>query len=427
MNTDNMRAVIDILERIPVPRVYRIRQTVPSPTLDDVESEVASRLQALDVSGKIKKGRSIAIAVGSRGISNQDKVVRILVDFLKQRGAFPFIVPAMGSHAAADAVHQKEMLEGLGISERRMGAPIRSTMEVMEIGTSSSGLPVYVDKNAYAADGIVLVNRIKAHTAFVGPVQSGLLKMAVIGLGKQRGAEICHELGFGEMSQRIIEIAEVSFAKLPILFGIGLIENANHGTAELHVLEGKEIPHREPELLKRALELMARVPFAKVDAMIIDQIGKEISGSGMDSNVTGRYHTGFGSGGPEVTRIAVLDISEASHNNGAGLGIADVTTYRAFRKFDFGETYPNILTSNTPISVKIPMVLPNDRNAVQGAIKTCLLGDKSKTRLVRIKDTLHVGEMEVSATLLDEVEANSRLELLEGPYDLPFNENGDLF
>jgi hypothetical protein len=427
MNTENMKAVIDILERIPVPQVYRIRQTVPSPTLDNVETEVTSRLRTLDLLKKIKKGWTVAIAVGSRGISNQDTVVRVLVEHLKRIGATPFIVPAMGSHAAANADHQREMLEGLGISEASVGAPIRSSMDVVQIGTSASGLPVYVDKNAYSADGIVLVNRIKAHTAFVGPVQSGLLKMAVIGLGKQRGAEVCHELGFAEMSQRITEIAEVSFAKLPILFGIGLIENANHDTAEVHILEAKEIPQREPELLKRALELIARVPFAKVDAMIVDRIGKEISGSGMDSNVTGRYHTGFGSGGPEVTRIAVLDISEASHNNGTGLGIADVTTYRAFQKFDFGETYPNILTSNTPISVKIPMVLPNDRNAIQGAIKTCLLGDKSKTRLVRIKDTLHVGEMEVSATLLDEVEANSRLEVLEGPYDLPFDENGDLF
>ncbi len=427
MRDGDMSSVLDILSRVPIPDVYRISYSVPTPKVSDVVSTIREAIERDDALRAVRPRHRIAIAVGSRGISNQDTVIAEIVRALKTRGAEVFIVPAMGSHAGAEASGQREMLEGLGISEKTVGAPIRSSMEVEQIGISESGLPVFVDANARHADGIVLVNRIKPHTAFVGDVESGLVKLAVIGLGKQRGAEICHELGFEHMAERIVEIAKVSFSELPILFGVALLENAFHETAEIHVLGPHEIRKQEPGLLKRSYDLMARIPFKKVDVLVLDQIGKEISGSGMDPNVTGRYHTGIGSGGPSVTRMAVLNISDASHGNGAGLGIADFTTKRAVDRFDRGATYPNILTSNTPISVKIPMTLPSDKLAIQGAIKTCLLADKKAVGLVRARDTLSVKSLEVSQALLPEVEADDRMSVLEGPYSLPFNAHGDLF
>jgi len=423
-----MKGVLHILQNIPIPRVYKVRYHIESSSISDVSAELVSRLHASGTLKTVSAGQKIAVTVGSRGIANQPEIVKALISELKKAGAEPFVIPAMGSHAGAEAENQKAMLEGLGFTEEYLGVPIRSSMEVVQVGTTASGMPVYIDKIAHdEADGVVLVNRVKAHTSFHGDVESGLIKMAVIGLGKQEGAEVCHELGFETMSQRIAEIARISMKKAPVLFGVALLENAQHETSEIHVIPQNEIEERELHLLKRAKELMARVPFRKLDVLIMDQIGKDISGTGFDTNVVGRYHTGYGSGGPDVTRMAVLDISDHSHHNGNGLGIADFTTDRAFRKFDFAETYPNSLTSNVPLSVKIPMVLPSDKTAIQAAVKTCLLWDKTQAKLVRIKDTLTLTEFEVSENLLDEVNSHPQLEVVEGPYDLPFDDEGDLF
>ncbi len=422
-----MEGVLQILRSIPIPKVYRVRHHIESPSIDDIAGEVRTQLKQAAVLKNVRAGQRIAVTVGSRGISNQAEVVKTLVEELKEAGAQPFLIPAMGSHAGADADHQKSMLEGLGFGESYIGAPIYSTMEVVQVAETPSGMPVSIDKYAYEADGVILVNRVKAHTAFQGPVESGLVKMSVIGLGKQKGAEICHELGFETMSSRISEIAREAIERAPVLFGVALIENALHETAEIHVVPQEEIEQRELELLKRSKELMARVPFKALEVLVIDQIGKDISGSGLDPNVVGRYHTGYGSGGPDVTRISILDITEVSHGNGNGLGIGDFTTQRAYEKFDFGETYPNSLTSNVPVSVKVPMVLPTDKYCIQAAIKTCLLWDKTETRLVRITDTLSLSEIEVSENLLAEVEANPLLEVIEGPYELSFDDQGNLF
>lgn len=421
-----MDGVLRILQQIPIPPMYRVRHRISGPKIADVAVELRESLSSCPSFEQVSKGQRIAVTVGSRGIANLPLVVKTLLEELKKKGAQPFVIPAMGSHAGADASQQKRMLEGLGFSEEYLGVPIRSSMEVVKIGTSPSGIPVYIDSYAYHADAIILVNRIKAHTAFKGPIESGLVKMSVIGLGKQKGAEICHELGFEHMSERLTEVARFNLATLPVLFGVALLENGRHETAELHVIPRDEIEAREPELLRKANELLARVPFKQLEVLIIDRIGKDISGSGLDSNVVGRYHTGIGSGGPTVTRISVLDITDASHGNGNGLGIADFTTMRAFRKFDFAETYPNSLTSNVPVSVKIPMVLPTDRAAVQAAIKTCLLLDKTAVRLVRIRDTLSLEHMEVSEALIEEVKNNPMLELIGGPYQLRFDEQDNL-
>jgi hypothetical protein len=421
-----MEGVKQILRDIPIPRVYKVKYNIESPSIEDVSAELDRQLDQTGVLDRIKKGMTIALTIGSRGIANQPELVRRLAQRLKELGAEPFMIPAMGSHAGAHAENQKYMLEGLGFTEEYVGVPIRSSMETVQIGTSASGLPVFIDKYAHEADGVILINRIKAHTAFFGKVESGLIKMAVIGIGKQKGAQVCHELGFATMSERIAEIAHVSIKEAPVIFGVATIENAQHQTSSIHVLPAERIEEEEPALLQHAKDLMARVPFKSLEVLVIDQIGKDISGSGLDPNVVGRYHTGYGSGGPDVTRISILDITDASHHNGNGLGIGDFTTKRAFDKYDFAETYPNSLTSNVPVSVKVPMVLPNDRFCIQAAIKTCLLWDKTHARLVRIRDTISLREIEVSENLLEEVKAHPKLEILEGPYELPFDKEGNL-
>jgi hypothetical protein len=250
--------------------------------------------------------------------------------------------------------------------------------------------------------------------------------MTTIGLGKQRGADICHELGFGKMNENLIDIARVILSKAKVLFGIGLIENAYHETCRIEVLEADEIEDLEPALQEESKRLQPKLHLQKLDVLIIDEIGKNISGTGFDTNVVGRYHTPYASGGPEITRIATLDITEESHGNANGLGILDFTTRRAYEKMIFEQTYPNSLTSTVPTSVKLPMVLKSDRQAIQAAIKTCNILNKESVRLVRIKNTISLGEIEISESLIEEVRANSMIQILEGPYDLGFDASGNL-
>jgi hypothetical protein len=405
----------ELLDRIPVPRMVRARQSYERPVLADPEEEFRSRFRGSGVLSAIRKGMTIAVAVGSRGICNQPRVVRALVAELKDAGAQPFIIPAMGSHGGATAEGQKAMLEGLGIEEKYVGAPIRSAMETVEIGKAGPDLPAYIDRIACEADGIVLVNRIKPHVAFRGPYESGLAKMIAIGLGKQRGAEVCHNLGFGKMAEHIPAIARTTLARTKILFAVGLLENAYHETSRIEVIPAGEILEREPSLQEEAKRLSPRLAFDRLDVLVMDEIGKDISGTGFDTNVAGRYHTPYISGGPQITRLVVLDLTDKSHGNGNGLGIADFTTRRVLEKFRFDQTYPNALTSTVPASVKIPMVLENDRHAFQAAIRTTNLVRKEEVRLVRIKNTIEMDEIEISENLVEE------------PFPVPFDAKGNLF
>lgn len=421
-----MSMIDDLLDRIPIPRMAKVRQTFDRPRVADVESELLRKLQESGVLSKVKPGHRIAITAGSRGITSLPLMLKMLVSEVKRVGGEPFLFPAMGSHGGATTEGQRDMLVGMGITEEHVGAPIRATMETVEIGTSDNGFPVHLDRFAHEADGIVVVNRIKPHVAFRGKCESGLMKMIVIGMGKQKGADICHELGFGKMAENILAIGQVTLAKANILCGIGILENAYHETARLEVLDGKDIPQREPMLLEEAWRLYPKIYFEQLDVLIIDEIGKDISGTGFDTNVVGRYHTPFVSGGPTITRVAVLDITDRSHGNANGLGILDFTTRRVFDKFSFNNTYPNSLTSTVPTSVKIPMVLKNDRQAIQAAIKTSNILDKSNVRLVRIKNTVTLDEIAVSENLLPEVESNRFLAPLGKPCVLSFNDQGNL-
>lgn len=416
----------DLLDRVPLPRLVRARQRFARPVVEEPEAELLSCLRAAGVLEAIEEGMTIAVAVGSRGITNQPRLVRLLVSELARRGARPFIVPAMGSHGGASAEGQRAMLEGLGFSASEVGAPIRATMETVEIGRTGEGLPVHLDRYAYEADGIVVINRIKPHVAFRGAYESGLAKMIAIGLGKQRGAEVCHSLGFGKMAEHIPAIARVTLARSKILFGVGLIENPYHETARIVVLPASEILAREPELQEEAKRLLPRIAFDRLDVLIMDEIGKDVSGTGFDTNIVGRYHTPYASGGPTITRIAVLDLTEKSHGNANGLGIVDFTTRRVFDKFRFDQTYPNSLTSTVPMSVKIPMVLECDRHALQAAVKTCNIPDPRQVRLLRIKNTIAMEEVELSESLIDEAKGIDSIEIVSEPYDLEFDRNGNL-
>jgi hypothetical protein len=417
-----------LLEDIPVPRVVKVRQVFERPVIADVAAAFRERLLDSRVLGSMQPGMDIGVGVGSRGISNQPVMVRILIDHLKANGAHPFIFPAMGSHGGATAEGQQDLLARMGISEQTMGAPVRATMDVVDMGTAENGLTVWFDAFAAAADGIVLVNRIKPHVSFRGRYESGLMKMIAIGLGKQKGAEACHRLGMERMLGNIEAVGRAALSTGKILFGIALLENAYHETCRIEVLPADRIEEEEVTLQAEAKRLEPRILFDRLDVLIIDEIGKNISGTGFDNNVVGRYHLPhMKSAGPFITRIAALDITEASHGNGNGLGILDFTTERAFSKFSFEESYPNALTSTVPTSAKIPMILKNDRLALQAAIKTCNIADFRQVRLARMKNTLEAHLLEISENLLPEVRANPKMEVLSEAYEFNFNSEGNLW
>ncbi|MDO8544290.1 MAG: lactate racemase domain-containing protein [Opitutaceae bacterium] len=418
-----------ILKDIPLPRLVPIETKFDRPIIADVAAEVVAKLRASRVLDAIRPGMKLAIGAGSRGITNLPLVTRTLIDELKKAGAEPFIFPAMGSHGGATPKGQRALLERMGFTEKAMGVPIRATMDVVQVGAAPGGLPAFVDAIAAQADGIIVVNRIKPHTTFRGKIESGLTKMIVIGVGKQKGAETCHSLGYGRMEQNLVALCRTTLATGKILFGVGLIENAYHETCRIEVLPAAQIPAQEPLLLAEARSLMPTVPMNPLDVLIIDEVGKNISGTGFDPNVVGRYPTAdvaLTPRDPRITRIAVLDITKKSDGNGTGLGLADFTTERVFRKFNFIETYCNLLTSTTAAAARIPMVLRNDRQAIQAAIKTCLIGDPRKVRLGRIRNTLSVDRMLVSENLVEEAKANPKMTVAGRAADMTFDADGNL-
>jgi hypothetical protein len=317
----------------------------------------------------------------------------------------------------------------MGFTEEKMGAPIRATMDVVRVGTTAGGLPAYVDAFAAAADGIVVVNRIKPHTSFRGKVESGLAKMIVIGAGKQKGAEACHNLGYPRMEEHLLALCDTALASGKFLFGVGLIENAYHETARVEVVPAAAIPTEEPRLLEAARLLMPVISVAALDVLLIDEVGKNISGTGFDPNVVGRYPTAdvvLTARDPRITRIVVSDITDVSDGNGTGLGLVDFTTERVFRKFNFIETYCNLLTSTTASVGKIPMVMRNEREAIQAAIKTSLIADLRQVRLARIKNTLSLDHSYVSENLLEEVLRDPRHRVAGPAAEMAFDAAGNL-
>ncbi len=409
------------------PRVVKVRQNFPRPRVENIEAALKEQCQNEEVRSRIEPGMEVAITAGSRGVSNIVPILRSLVGILKDAGASPFIVPAMGSHGGATAEGQVEILESLGVTEESVGAPMRSSMEVVEIGATERGVPVYMDRIASEADGVVVVGRIKQHTDFHAKWESGLLKMSAIGLGKHAQALALHALGVPGIRDHMVEAGKMVFASGKVLFGVGIVENAYEETAIVEAISPEKVAEREAELLNESVKLMPKLPVSGIDVLFVDELGKNFSGTGMDTNVVGRFRI-LGVEEPESPRVKYLivgDVSEASHGNALGVGLADLTTRRLFEKVDIGAMNQNVLTSTFLERAKVPMVVEDDREALEAAIR-CNWGVPSEeTRFVRIPNTLHLRHVYLSENLVDEALANGNVEVVEEASELDFGEDGN--
>ena len=413
----------EILRGVQLPRVALVEQTSGTPPeLGDIREAVREALREAEL-----PAGSVAVGVGSRGVARIDEVTAALVDALKEAGAEPFVVPAMGSHGASSAEGQAEVLRHLGVSEETVGCPVRATMETVLVGETPDGVPVHVDKNAYEADAIVVVNRVKPHTAFRGTVESGPTKMLAIGLGKQKGAHAIHFAGWGEIHRTIPQAARVMVETGRFAFGLAVVENADEEPCRVAAIPAGRFEEAEAPLLEEAKRNLLRLPFGELDVLVVEEIGKNISGDGADPNVTGRFATPYGGGDvPHVERMVFLGLTHQTGGNATGLGAADVVTERLAGNVDRSSTYMNALTSTTPAAAKTPMVMPDDRMAIAAAITMCAGIDPKRVRLARIKNTLDLRQLWVSEALLDEVEKDEDLRVVEGPQEMRFDEYGTL-
>ena len=410
------------------PKVVKVRQTFPRPHVEDVGGTVREQLRKEEITAAIRPGMSVAVTAGSRGIARIDEIIRAVIEGLKEMGAEPFIVPAMGSHGGARAEGQVEILASLGVTEEACGAPIRSSMETVEIGETARGIPVFMDRIASEADGVVVVNRIKAHTDFRAEVESGLLKMASIGLGKHAQALALHGYGVEGIRDFMVEVGEEVMDSGHILFGVGIVENAYDEPATIEAIPTREIPRRERELLREYMQMMPVLPITDIDILYVDALGKNYSGTGMDTNVIGRFRI-LGVVEPETPNVKYLivgDVSEESHGNALGVGLADLTTERLVGQIDRNAMNANVVTSTFLERAKVPMVLSTDEEALQTAVRCNWGVPPEETRFVRISNTLHLEHLYVSENLVEEALANSDAEVVSGPEDLRFGADGSL-
>jgi hypothetical protein len=412
------------------PRLLPIRQRLIARALDDVPAAVRRAVDAAVPEGTIKQGQRIAVTAGSRGISNVALITREVVNCIRRRGGEPFVVPAMGSHGGATAEGQAALLrDAFGISEETMGCPVLSSMEVVELGrTQERGLPVYVDEHVARADGVVVVNRVKAHTDYSGPHESGLFKMIAIGLGKRAQAESIHAFGAWGLRQLIPEVARAKIRLAPILGGIAILEDGYEQTAEIVGLPAEQIEEAEPKLLEQAKQYMARLPFAELDLLIVDWMGKEISGTGLDTNVIGRTRIEGEAefDRPRIERIIVRGLTEATHGNGIGVGLADIITRRLHDAIDVRTTQINSLTSTFPLRAVIPVVAEHDQEALDLALYLLRRKPVEEVTIARIRDTLHLGSLLVSENLLDQVRQNETVEAVGEPDEIRFDAQHNL-
>ena len=414
-----------ILANTKLPKFALVRQVFPDDTIKDVPKYLNEKLNDPELKSRIKPGMTVAMTGSSREIDNMPVMLRELARFVKAQGANPYIVPAMGSHGGATDAGQKELLESYGITEEFCECPIHSSMETVKVGNVDED-EVRMDKFAHDADAIILVGRIKPHTAFRGPYESGMAKMMAIGLGKREGADSLHKRGFSQMGERLPRFAREVFDHCNIVFGVAPIENERDETCRIEIIKAEDIFDKEPELLLYAKSRMPRIILPETDVLIVREIGKNFSGSGMDPNVTGTFATQYATGGIKKQRTVVLDISEESHGNYLGLGNADMTSRRVFDKIRTNGCYANMLTSTVLKVGKIPMILEDDELALRAAVKLMTEGDRENPRMVYIKNTLSLENILISEGQLDEVRTHSDMEILEEPRKLNFDEKGNL-
>jgi hypothetical protein len=411
------------------PDMIRIRQLFQTTPIPDIAEETRKALAQIRPEKIILPGEKVAITAGSRGVANIATVLAELVRKIKKIGAHPFIIPAMGSHGGATADGQKKVLAHYGITETTMDAPIKASMDVDQVGETSDGIPVYVDHFACQADRIVIVNRVKPHTDFKGKIESGLIKMMAIGLGKQKGADHYHNVIVRLGHYRVFtSVAEEIMKQCPIAFGLALVENQRDETEIIRAMPTAEIEMTEQQLLLEAKRRFPRIPFSPIDLLIVDWMGKEISGTGMDQNVIGRsvipyHHTDTV---PAIMRIFVRDLTPDSGGNAIGIGNADFTTRRLVEQIDPQAIYMNAITSSCPEAARIPPCFDNDREAVEAALKTIGEVGPEAARIVHIRDTLHLEEMNISAALVSEARNATGLEVIGSHAPLVFNTEGNL-
>lgn len=421
-----MSQINEILDNIKLPQIMKVSQTFDNTKLDDVEGDLNQKLIDKNIKDKIKPGMKIAITGGSRGISFYKELMKTIVSFVKKCGATPFIVPSMGSHGGGTSEGQENMLKKLGITKESVGCEIISSMDVVEVGRTSKDLPVYIDKNAANADGIILLNRVKLHTSFRGKYESGLIKMMAIGLAKRKGADMTHFLRYENMAENLVEVGKIALNNLNIICGVASIENGYNEVADLFVLHKDEILQEEPKILEKSKRLMPRIYLDDIDVLIVNEIGKNISGTGVDTNIVGRFHTNAASGGPNTVKLGFLDISEKSGGNGNGMGLADFVSKKFFRKIDFESTYINAITSTEPNSVKLPLVLDNDKYVFQGCVKLCGVKNIQDIKLVIINNTKELDEIYMSKSAFENTVDKSKVKKESELFDIPFDDEGNL-
>ena len=405
-----------------LPPLVRVRQHLVDGHIADVPAEVRRQLVAAGLAHRVRPGSRVAITAGSRGIANIAAIIATLAQELKGLGAYPFVVPAMGSHGGATAEGQRAVLAEYGITEEAVGCPILSDMEPVSLGSTVSGVPVYMDRNAYAADGVVVVARVKPHTSFRAPIESGMCKMMAVGLGKQLGAEAIHQHGLGAV---IEEAARVTLATGKIVLGLAIVENAYEQTYRVEAVPPERIPERDRELLVLATSLLPRVAFDPLDLLIVDWMGKNLSGSGMDYNVIGLWRRVEGmERRPFFKHIVVLNLTPESGGNAIGVGAADFITRKLFQQIDLKKTYMNALTANAPYTAKIPLIMDSDREAIATALKAA--HPQGQPRVVRIHSTLHLAEYAISPALMEEARLVPNLEIAGQPEPMHFDEAGNL-
>ncbi|MDP2872421.1 MAG: hypothetical protein Q8P31_07800 [Bacillota bacterium] len=416
--------------------LVQCRLRFPRPRLDDVPGEVKSALARLPALGGLEQGQRVAVTAGSRGITGIAPILRAACEYLRTLGVEPVVVSAMGSHGGGTAAGQRDLLRSLGITEEALGGtPVICSAETDIIGHTPDGLAVHADRfTVREVHGVLVVNRVKPHTAFRGPTESGLLKMLAVGLGRQPGATIVHSRGPGSMCAAIRSMAAVSLEKLPVLGGLAILENGYEETAEIVPLMAQEFLSREETLLARARELLPRLPLAAADILVVEQIGKEVSGTGMDTNITGRW--GDSDPGPEAgptpgfRRVVVLDLTPSSHGNATGIGLADFTTDRVVQAMDRRVTYTNCLTSTLIDRARLPLFLPDDRQALAAAVLSLGEVDRGRASLVQIRDTLHLDVIRVSAHVVGKMEpppgVTVEVEEQPGAFPMGFDAGGRL-
>jgi hypothetical protein len=422
--------VSQLLAQVPIPKMFRAKQSFPRPVIQtkDIPRIVFEELSKEGIAELIKPDMRIAVTVGSRGIANVDSITKAIVDFIKRKQAIPFIIPAMGSHGGATAEGQLEILASYNITEATMGCPICSCMDTVFLGYSKYGKPVYMDKLAFEADGVIVSCRLKMHNAFRGSYESGPCKMMVVGLGKQKGAESVHSDGMGKIADNIPANAEVILKNAPILLAIPCIENAYDETCKIEAIHRDKILEREPELLKYAASNMPKIIVEKGDVLIVDKIGKNYSGTGVDPNITGTFSTEYATGGVKVQRTCFLDLTDSSHGNALGVGLASVITKRIFDKMDIQKMYPNCMTSTVLKSATIPLIMATDKEAVQACIRTLNEVNKEHLHIIRIPNSLHIEHIMLSEAYYEDVKNGMYDGLtVEGEIeDMGFDINGNL-